>query len=252
MKTDITQCFIKKLSDLDRSKTTSEKFFDFCEMAYCSLAKLTADSDKGERLETRYMEIVGSYRDKDTIRAYPELLAIVTEGLWTGQDALGVIAAELGVLEERQGQFFSPMEICRMMVALTLPDPQKAIEPDGFITMVEPCVGAGAMLIAAADHLHRQGLDPSRHMLAYATELNRLSYHMAFIQLSMKGIPAYVEHGNSLSLERFDGAWTIGARYFYEIHGQLFPEGKVPESRPEPPSPMASSDGQFDLFNFED
>lgn len=253
MKTDITQCFIKKLSDLDRSKTTAEKFHDFCEMAYCSLAKLTADLQKGEQLENRYMEIVSTYRNKDTVRAYPELLSIVTEGLWTGQDALGVIAAELGVLDSGQGQFFTPMEVCRLMSAMTLSDADELIAAHGFITMAEPCAGAGAMLIAAADQLHRQGHDPSRHMLAHATELNRLSYQMTFIQLSLKGIPAYVEHGNTLSLEHFDGAWTVGTLRFFAANGCLFPEEHQPKSDPAPPTCPTGLEGtQFNLFDFND
>ena len=61
----VTTDFITKLSSGDHSKTESEKFRDFCEMAYCALAKLTADSERGEALEARYMQIVGQYEDKD-------------------------------------------------------------------------------------------------------------------------------------------------------------------------------------------
>lgn len=250
MTTDITDTFLSQISNLDHSKTTAEKFHDFCELAYCSLAKVTADEDKGQQLENRYMEIVGTYRDKDTIRAYPELLSHINQGVWHGQDALGVIAAELNVLDEKQGQFFTPMHVCELMAMMTLTDAKQIIGDQGFITVSDPCAGAGAMFIANADQLHRQGFDPERHMLAHGIELNRLSYQMAFIQLSLKGIPAYVEHGNSLSLECFDGAWTPSTLYFHHVNGCLFPEGKEPETgTPEPPTCPEALNQQFDLFN---
>jgi hypothetical protein len=47
---------------------------------------------------------------------------------------------------------------------------------------------------------------------------------MTFLQLSLRGIPALVEHGNTLSGERFARAWTPATTAFYLHHGRLFPE----------------------------
>ena len=215
-------------------------------MSYCSLAKLTADHDKAVKLEAQYMGIVDTYHDKDTVRRYPQLLAFVSDGVCQGEDVLGAIAAELCVLDTHNGQFFTPMEVCKLMSALTLPDIGRVIKEHGFLTISEPCAGSGAMIIAAAEHVLQQGFDPAHQMLVHAVELNRLSYKMTFIQLSLKDIPAYVEHANTLSLEHFDGAWTTGTRLFYERHGCLFPKHEQPRSG-EPPAPTNLS-VQFDLF----
>jgi hypothetical protein len=47
---------------------------------------------------------------------------------------------------------------------------------------------------------------------------------MTFLQLSLRGIPALVEHGNTLSGERFARVWTPATTAFYLHHGRLFPE----------------------------
>ena len=59
-------------------------------------------------------------------------------------------------------------------------------------------------------------------MLAEATELNLLSYYMCFLQLTWAGIPALIVHGNSLSLETFEAAYTPPSIIFLEYHGHLF------------------------------
>ena len=86
--------FVKSLEEREFSKTTRQKFWDFCELAYCALAKQATYGDEAEALEERYMQIVGTYRDKDAVRAYPELLALVYHEVMAGRDLLGPVAAE--------------------------------------------------------------------------------------------------------------------------------------------------------------
>jgi hypothetical protein len=65
-------------------------------------------------------------------------------------------------------------------------------------------------------------------MLVYATDLSALCFHMTYLQLSLRGIPALVTYGNSLTLETFSRAWPPATMAFYDHHGRLFPE-KLPE-----------------------
>ena len=80
------------------------------------------------------------------------------------------------------------------------------------------------MVLPAADVLAQQGFDPGLHMLVNAIDLSPLCFHMTFLQLALRGIPALVEHGNTLSGERFARAWTPATTAFYLHHGRLFPE----------------------------
>ena len=218
------QNFVKELSRLDSSKTVTEKFRDFCELAYCSYAKLTANKEKAHTLENRYMQIVSSYPDKDTIRASPALLAQAYIAVNEKQDFFGKVASEIGALDARAGQFFTPYEICLLMAEITLADAAAQINEKGFLTLNEPTAGAGAMLLAAADVLERQGFDPTIHLIVKAQDISQLCFHMCFLQLTFRAVPALVERANTLSLEVFESAWTPASFVFHSKHGGLFPE----------------------------
>lgn len=255
LETPETKAFIKRLSALDRSKSDREKFRDFCEMSYCAMAKLTAASERAEALEARYMQIVETYQDKDTVRAYPDLLAQVVNAVGKGQDFLGSVSSQLNVLNQQQGQFFTPYPVSLLMASMTLNDIDARIEAKGYITLLEPACGAGGMILAAADVMQQQGYDPTQHLLVHAVDISPLCYHMAYVQLTVKGVPAYVEQGNSLTQEGFDGAWTLPATLFHQQHGVVFP---IAESSSDPtptPEPVMTTSSQpplqADMFTGE-
>ena len=230
--------FIKKLSALDREKSVNEKFRDFCELCFCAKAKRMAQTkERADELEDRYMQIVGSYRDKDTVRAYPELLALAACGVQQGCDFLGSVATQMEALSTDLGQFFTPYEAARMMAAMTLGDAGELISRNGFLTVQEPASGAGGMVLAAAQELEAQGFNARLHMLVHATDLSALCFHMTYLQLSLRGIPALVTHGNSLTLETFARAWTPPTMAFYDHHGRLFPE-PMPETAKHEDEPV--------------
>jgi len=222
-KQDAVQQFIKKLEKLDHSRSSREKFRDLVTLAYCAHAKLTAPTqERADSLEARYMRIVNSYQDKDTIRAYPELLALAMMQIGDFcYDFLGMVSSEIGALSNEMGQFFTPWEVSYMMARMQLSDVAPMIESEGYIRVGEPAAGAGGMVLAAAQVLMEQGFDPSLHMLVHAVDLSEIAFQMCYLQLNWAGVAAYVEHGNSLSLESFEGAWTIGALKFHEHHGHL-------------------------------
>lgn len=242
--------FVKRLRELDTSKDDREKFRDFCELAYCAYAKLTADKERGEALEHRYMQVVGSYRDKADVReGMPALLGKAFAAVNThGCDFLGRIANEIGALNAKQGQFFTPDHVSRMMAEMLLGDITILIEKKQFLTLQEPACGAGGMIIAAAEVLRDRGFDPSINMLVHAMDINPLCYQMCFLQLTFSGIPARVERMNTLSLETFEGAWTPIVPFFYRRHGRLFDHAPTKADTPPEP-PIAKPGEQFTLFH---
>ena len=132
------------------------------------------------------------------------------------------------------GQFFTPYDVARMMTMMSLQDAGALIAQNGFLTLQEPASGAGGMVLAAADTLQEQGFDPGLHMLVNTIDLSPLCFHMTFLQLTIRGIPALVEHGNTLSGERFTRAWTPATTAFYLHHGRLFPEASEISTAEEP------------------
>ncbi len=216
--------FIKILEDIDRSKSRQENFKNFLEMANCAIAKKTqTDEKKANALEERYMEIVGTYSDKDEVRKMPELLTLATLAICEGGcDFLGELAGELEVLDKQNGQFFSPYNVSKLMAQIQMPDMTGWIEDNGFFSLSDPAAGAGCMILAAADMVEEQGYYLMESMSVQAIELNRTTYHMLYIQLSLRGIAAEVIHGNSLTLETYETALTPAAIHFFGKHGRLF------------------------------
>jgi len=254
--TDFTRDFIRKIEKLDRDKGLYDLFRDFCEMAYCAHAKLTAGPDRADELEARYMQIVGGYSNKDTVRAFPEMLAIAWRAIEGGGcDFLGSVASQMEVLNARVGQFFTPYEVSRMMAEMSLQDVGSVIEANGYVTVAEPASGAGGMVLATADVLEKNGFDPSLHMLVNAVDISPLCFHMTYLQTTLRGIPALVELGDTLRNTRTESAWTLSTTAFYATHGRLFPVSE-PSAQPDAaalphpePSPVADITLQLDLFS---
>lgn len=214
------------MNQYDHSLSPSEKFRDFCEMAYCATAKLTAlTEERAEQLEERYMRIVKRYKDLRVIReSYPHMMAIAVMAVQGGGvDFLGDVAGESEFLNKNLEQFFTPYPVARMMAEMQMHGMDLHIEQKGFFTMQEPAAGAGVMVLAAADVLERMGYDIGLHMLINAVDISQLAYHMCYLQLSWRGIAALVECRNSLSMEPpSDAAYTPAALRFYDHHGCLF------------------------------
>ncbi|GAB4072290.1 N-6 DNA methylase [Ancylobacter sonchi] len=214
--------FIATLESIGRHRARYDRLGDFLELAYCAVAKQTAEAPRAELLEARYKRVASHY-PADDIRALPRLLAFIQLALNDGGlDFLGTIAAEMGALDAKGGQFFTPYEVARMMAEMTITSASEPIAARGFVAVDEPACGAGCMSIAAADALEAAGHDIGRVLYLEATDLSPLAFKMAYLQLSARGIPALVRHGNSLSLECFEQAYTPAMVRFLAHHGDAF------------------------------
>ena len=99
------------------------------------------------------MEIIGRYERAEVDR-FPRMLGelvLALEG--TRRDVLGQIFMAMELGNHWKGQFFTPYEVAHLMASLTQGDAVDTIERQGFITLQEPAIGAGAMVIASAEAL---------------------------------------------------------------------------------------------------
>jgi hypothetical protein len=206
---------LKLYGQLPRRFNQVEAFDAFLELSFCALAKLDPKADEARRnaLEGRYMREVSRWPADDIRKVFPALLAECFENS-PNMDYLGMLAGELGVLRAEQGQFFTPFEVCKLMAAMQCTDVPTLIKSNGYFTMAEPAVGAGAMVLALASNLRESGYDPSTVMFVDATDLSERAYRMAYVQLSVSGIAGRVTHGDSLSGSKIDVSYTMGYRQF--------------------------------------
>ena len=235
---DSRKQFIKAFDRLAHHRERHDVLADFLEMAVCAIRKTTVPlGPAADALEGQYMAVVKRNRPED-VRAMPQLLGItalaVQEG---GCDFLGQVVGDLELLNEHMGQFFTPYDVSRMMAEMTLADAGELIRANGFITVAEPASGAGGMIIAAADVIAKQGFDVARQLYVDATDISPMCFKMTYLQAALRGIPATIRRGNTLSLETFDQAVTPAFLPFYLTHREAFDawcQGPQHTNTPEP------------------
>jgi len=212
--------FLSKLQDLSRSQSAHQTFSDWLEIAALSLHQLPYHSKElekdaaFERLEQCYFERIKPY-SRDHLNTFTEMMGITLAAHRTGYgDFLGEIAGEAELLNQRNGQFFTPYHLCRLMAKVTIGNVKEQVERKGIITVSEPACGAGALVIASAEEIAHQGINPAAHVQFDCIDISRDAFNMAYIQLSALGLPAIVRHGNTLSDEYWEHRPTPQLRMF--------------------------------------
>lgn len=212
-RTDEEREFKKVLESIDYSKNSYEVFTDWiqcCALAYAQVSHYTEDK------EQRYLKIMNKYSEEDR-QKFAELMAILIraytnkDGSTKFGDILGDIYMACGFGNSAQGQFFTPYSICQAMAQMI---PIKDDMRNRVITVMDCAVGGGALPIAYAEHLYRNGINYQMNMLLHATDISINSVCMCMIQCSLLGIPAIITHGNALTLE----TWEVWETPFVGMH----------------------------------
>ena len=116
---------------------------------------------------------------------------------------MGSIFMSLNLGDEHNGQIFTPYHVCELMAEMTMDNVVKKVEKDGYISINDPCCGAGATLIAgihaARKQLEKANLNYQNHLLIVAQDIDETVALMCYIQLSLLGVAGYVKVGNSLT-----------------------------------------------------
>jgi hypothetical protein len=229
---DIRKQFIKAFDRLAHSRERHDVLADFLEMAVCAIRKKTLPAGpEADAIEDRYMAVVKRNKPED-VRAMPELLGITALAVQDGGcDFLGQVVVELELRSDHMGQFFTPYDVSRMMAEMTFDTVDEIIAEQGFVTVLEPACGAGGMIIAAADVLAAKGVDIGQQLYVDGTDLSPMCFRMSYLQASLRGIPATIRRGNTLSLEMFEHAVTPAFFPFYATHKEGFDAWQRGEGR---------------------
>jgi hypothetical protein len=212
--------FLSKLQDLSRSQSPHRIFSDWLEIAALTLHQVPYHSGElardaaFEKLEQLYLEHIQPY-SKDELNVFAELLSLTLAVHHNGySDFLGEIAGEAELLNKGSGQFFTPYYLCGAIARMTLGDIQGQVERQGIITVSDPACGAGALVVAGAEEIASQGVDPRACVQFDCTDISRDAFNMAYIQLCAQNLQAMVRHGNSLSGEYWEHRPTPQLRLF--------------------------------------
>ncbi|MEO0646536.1 MAG: N-6 DNA methylase [Cyanobacteria bacterium J06650_10] len=216
----IKQQFGAQLKSLSASQSPHRVFSGWLEIAAITLHQLPYHSGElskdnaFETLEAQYMERIKAH-DREMLNSFSEMLSLLImahNGSYS--DFLGDITGEYELLNKHVGQFFTPYHLCRLLAKMSMGDVRSLVEEKGIITVCEPAVGAGGLVIATAEEAVSQGVDPRAYIQFDCTDVSRDAFNMAYIQLSALGLQAVVRHGNTLSGEYWEHRPTPQLRMF--------------------------------------
>lgn len=194
-----SKVFIDVFKELCYSRQTWEVWADVITVMACSIENvLEKNPERHQRREDEYEACI---KRLGGVEKPAKLLAIVVDALEKNpeQDFLGALYMLLDLGNHWKGQFFTPYHVSQFMAEVTVGDVQAQVEKQGWISMCDPCVGGGAMMIAAANAIRRQKINYSNHVMFVGQDIDRIVGMMAYIQLSLLGCPGYVVIGNSLT-----------------------------------------------------
>ena len=197
------KAFLDVFGQLTNRHRSWDVWRDFITMFACSISN-PLDKEHRYKREKLYSQIVKKY-NKQEQELFPELAAQTVLALEENpeQDFLGSIFMSLNLGNEHNGQFFTPYDVCKLMAEVTMDGVVLKVERDGYISISDPCCGAGATLIAgihnAREQLEKANLNYQDHILVVAQDIDEVAALMCYIQLSLLGVAGYVKVENSLT-----------------------------------------------------
>ena len=167
----------------------------------CSISN-AVDKRYFDQREAQYMRIIQKYDEKE-LDAFPDFFTNIVLGMEENPDCdfLGELYMGLNLGNDHAGQFFTPYHMCSLMSRITIDEglSREKIEDHGYISINDCACGAGATLIAAANHLRSVGINYQQQALFIAQDIDATVALMCYIQLSLLGCAGYVKIGNALT-----------------------------------------------------
>ena len=200
---------VDEIRGLGQSQGLNHVFTTFLEIAAtCISAEM--DPSNAEEREKRYEEMT-SAMDPKTLNCYAHMLALLAFAIHEHEedpcDILGSIYHELRLNNEWNGQYFTPDNVCRMMAQLVNPVDERP-EAEDPIMINEPTCGSGTMVIGAVWAMKQKDFDFRHKSFFVAQDIDIRCVWMAYIQLSLYGIPAVVIHGDTLARKEWSRWYT--------------------------------------------
>ena len=196
---DLKQDFIKEVHAASRARYAVEVFADMVRMMAIALESPFTLGERKKALEAEYAQIKGRYEPNEFAH-FPRALSIVYLALERRrEDFLGHALEALGAANTRNGQFLTPVCVSRMMAQVGLQ--WLETRPGEIIRLSDPSCGSSVLLIEGAEKLLADGVRQSDLVLV-AGDIDGRACDISYIQLSLLGYAACVQHMDALSQRR--------------------------------------------------
>lgn len=192
---DYQKEFIRVFNEICVGRDARVVWYDFVLASACSMSNVfEKDKAKWDSRESEYLEIVKS----SDMELLAKLLSITTLALEENpkQDFLGTLYQKLGLANGARCEHFTPYHLAELMTDIT--DLTKDLDKKDWVSVYDPCVGAGALLIAMANTYHSHSVNYQTSVFFVGQDINRVLALTTYIQLSLLGCPGYVIVGDAL------------------------------------------------------
>ena len=196
---DLKKEFIKEVTAAARSRFVVDVFADMARSMAIAIESHLSLGERHAELEKEYAQIRERYTEAE-FSHFPIAFALVQFALERRrEDFLGHALEELGAANTRNGQFLTPVCVSRLMAACGC----RGIEytPGKVIRLSDPSCGSSVLLIEGAEKLLADGVRQSDLVLV-AGDIDGRACDISYIQLSLLGYAACVQHMDALSQRR--------------------------------------------------
>lgn len=217
---------IKKLST---RYGTHEAFRDIVTCCAYSFANSVEFKDDREK---EYLRIINKYSEEER-NLFPKILtALVNEYTKAEEpiDILGDIYEELNLTKKGSAQFFTPLDVCKVMTKVTIDKDvnKNVLKEKGYINVSDPACGSGRNLYAAYNELLDNGISNNKILLV-GDDIDLSCCCMTYIQLFLMGANAIVHHQDTLLMNRYDTFYTISLAMNKELQEKLGNKKEIEE-----------------------
>ena len=199
MNEDLKKLFIKEVHAAARARYAVEVFADMVRTMALALESPLTLGERRKAIEAEYAQIKGRYTEDDFVH-FPIALAMVQMALEKRrEDFLGHALEELGAANTHNGQFLTPVCVSRFMAQVGC----QGIEytPGKIISLTDPSCGSSVLLIEGAEKLLADGVRQA-DILIQAGDIDGRACDISYVQLSLLGYAAVVQHMDALSQRR--------------------------------------------------
>lgn len=211
--------FIRLIEGAARRTSVMDAFGDAVHLMALSLWAPLAPNRAA--VEADYGATRRKYADGD-LDAFARALKLVVEELEeTRKEFLGAILERIGAANKAGGQFLTPRAVGAAMAMAEADECARGHVPGEVIRIGDMACGASVLLVELAERLIACGV-PKRDILVIAGDVDQRACDMSYVELSLLGYAAKVEHRDALAASDYSPPrYTAG----YFLHSMPLREG---------------------------
>lgn len=199
---DLKKDFIKEVEGASGHRFAVEVFADMVRAMAIAIESPLTFGERHEQLEAEYEQIRGRYA-ADEFAHFPRAFAIVCAALQARrEDFLGHALEHLGASNTRNGQFLTPVCVSRLMASFNCAKTPEDYTPGKIVKLNDCACGSSVLLIEGAEALRAAGVR-NDDILVVAGDVDSRACDISYVQLSMLGYAAIVQHMDALAQTRY-------------------------------------------------